>query len=603
MNQESKDKLLSAVRERLAYVRGKIQLALGQQEVRESTMSKDATRMSGSDAIVQRRLIAHFQEQAGNFKQLYPSPYFTFCEFEKDGEIKPMYFGKFSFRDEGIYSWITPAATLRFEKPGPASYMRPDGTVQTGIIHRKDQYLIVDGKVLFFATEGDSYSRELIYQEHFTRQKQGFVLPEVVEQMEKAQDQVVRAEFRGPLVISGPAGSGKTTLALHRVAYLLQSPETAEYFPIDSILVLVQDVGTKEYFSHLLPELGIRGVTIVTFGEWALGILNLPGFTYARQIDMAESERFAYEHAKLSALRSGSKFVSDKKPAQALERFYGLSFTAEQKKLWQQQMETKTFDRFDLTILLQAQLATTGQFTVEKEYYEELKSGKYRKKTSLFPVKNNLMIIDEFQNYLPEQIKILKSTLNHRIDSVVYVGDMAQQTQLGTLRDWKSIDEDIKPERLVTLQKVYRNTKQILTYIRNLGYTVVIPDGIKEGKPVAEQITASVGEEIEFIQQIIPTTVGQTLGILAPEKMYLEEFRKYFSGQESIHCLTFQESQGVEFDVVVLVGITPEFSSTDHLPEAVREEVKKIRKDLLYVALTRAMGELYIVGKNLPKLA
>ena len=46
------------------------------------------------------------------------------------------------------------------------------------------------------------------------------------EQMEKAQDQVIRAHHAGPLVISGPAGSGKTTLALHRVAFLTQSPET-----------------------------------------------------------------------------------------------------------------------------------------------------------------------------------------------------------------------------------------------------------------------------------------------------------------------------------------------------------------------------------------
>lgn len=66
--------------------------------------------------------------------------------------------------------------------------------------------------------------------------------------MEKAQDQVIRASHKGSLVIGGPAGSGKTTLALHRVAYLTQAPETSEFYPTKSIIVFVQDTGTKITF-------------------------------------------------------------------------------------------------------------------------------------------------------------------------------------------------------------------------------------------------------------------------------------------------------------------------------------------------------------------
>jgi len=101
---------------------------------------------------------------------------------------------------------------------------------------------------MFFSKEVEGRARELIYQEHFTNRKTGFMLPEIVAEMEKSQDQVIRAHHEGPLVISGPAGSGKTTLAFHRVAYLTQAPDTALHYREDSIIIFVQDNGTKEYF-------------------------------------------------------------------------------------------------------------------------------------------------------------------------------------------------------------------------------------------------------------------------------------------------------------------------------------------------------------------
>jgi len=275
MQENKKQAILEKTRAHIDYIRKKIIETVEFRETQSDSMKKDARHLLPGDAFAQYRILAHNQENIGNLKQLYPSPYFTRCEFEINGENKIMYFAKFSFSDEKIYSWITPAATLRFENPGTASYTRPDGQIQSGILHSKDQCMIVDGRLIFLSTESTTNPRELIYQENFTRQKSGFILPEVVEQMEKAQDQIVRAPYRGPFLISGPAGSGKTTMALHRVAYLMQSPETAELFTPEAILVLVQDTSTKEYFSHLLPELGIRGVGIITFSEWALSILNL----------------------------------------------------------------------------------------------------------------------------------------------------------------------------------------------------------------------------------------------------------------------------------------------------------------------------------------
>ena len=88
----------------------------------------------------------------------------------------------------------------------------------------------------------------------YARMKGFFVLPEIVSQMEKTQDIVIRACYKNPLLISGPAGSGKTTLALHRIAYLLQAPDTNIIYDTDPAVVFVQDDKTKEYFSKIMDE-------------------------------------------------------------------------------------------------------------------------------------------------------------------------------------------------------------------------------------------------------------------------------------------------------------------------------------------------------------
>ncbi len=248
--------------------------------------------LSDADKIVERELMRYAKKRVGEIEHLKGSPYFVCCDviWEKETEVKRIFFGKFGFTEEEIYSWITPASSMRFENPGEVGHTRPDGQFQKARMIRKDQYMIVDGRIKFLVTETIDAPRELVYQEYFSNRKTGFVLPEILAQMEKAQDQVIRAHHRGPFLISGPAGSGKTTLALHRVAYLVQSPDLASMYARDSIIVFVQDNGTKEYFSHLLPELGIDDVLITTFSEWAFSILNFDA-TYSIRVGTSESER------------------------------------------------------------------------------------------------------------------------------------------------------------------------------------------------------------------------------------------------------------------------------------------------------------------------
>jgi DNA helicase-2/ATP-dependent DNA helicase PcrA len=300
----NKEKLLKQVKSHIDFVRQKIQEKLEVVKMMANQSLRELGKMSPEDQKVYMSLRGNAYKRVAELTHLESSPYFMKTEIvDEKGENKDYFFAKHEFSEQAIYSWVAPVSAIRFENPGKASYKLPNGNIRTVTIKQKEIYMIVDGKVLLFSLETKDNPRELIYQEHFTKQKSDFVLPEIVAQMEKAQDQVIRANHKGSLVISGPAGSGKTTLALHRVAYLTQVPDTAILYSSESILVMVQDNGTKNYFSTLLPSLGINDVKITTFSEWAFKILGLDKYSYTERYGNTEEEKDLYEYGKLKAVR------------------------------------------------------------------------------------------------------------------------------------------------------------------------------------------------------------------------------------------------------------------------------------------------------------
>ena len=306
-----KEKLLNSVRVHIDSTRKKIQEKLEDVRFLANRTLAQFSKLAPEDQMAQMHITLNTQARLEELVHLESSPYFMKCDIiNEEGEYKTYFFGKHEFTENSIYSWIAPIAAIRFENPGVTSFKLPTGEIKPVTIKQKEQYMIVDGKILFFAIESQNNPRELIYQEHFTRQKSEFALPEIVAQMEKAQDQVIRASHKGSLVIGGPAGSGKTTLALHRVAYLTQAPETSEFYPTKSIIVFVQDIGTKNYFSTLLPGLGIHDVQITTFSEWAFSILGLNEYVYQERYGTTDEEKDLYEYS-FSLLKDSTILLYD----------------------------------------------------------------------------------------------------------------------------------------------------------------------------------------------------------------------------------------------------------------------------------------------------
>jgi len=557
----------------------------------------DSRTLASGDQLIEERLREHHQRRLGELDHLAKSPYFVRCQVRLTGDNKltDFYFAKFGFSEEAIYSWVVPASSLRFEEPGPVSYRRPDGLEQTGYLENKQQFMIVDGQIKFMAEESLGSSRQLIHQERLTNRTSGFVLPEIVAQMEKAQDQVIRADHQGPLVISGPAGSGKTTLALHRIAYLAQVPDLAEYYNSDSLLVLVQDQGTRNYFAALLPELGIDNVTVTTFADWALDLLGFKA-NYGYLEQPRNSDWYRYLYVKLEVLSQLA--IADfnlKAPWLSLKKLYQKYFSQEQLAWFERQVEQQLLDRIDLTILLQIQQQQAGRLGKVDDYYIELKNGQLKKQRGFVPVNYSLILVDEFQNYLPAQLKLIRSCVDQKLASMIYVGDLAQQVELATIKDFTVIGEEIKADRRVVLQKVYRNTQEILKYVQKQGYDVDIPVDLKIGQPVQEWLGLSLQELPSKITDFLTNRDDNSVGLLFLSSVDLAKVSKSFSQYPKVHLMTWQQAQGVEFDLVFLIDSLHKELGLSDLSLEQLEELAKIKKDLYYVALTRAIQEMIVI--------
>jgi DNA helicase IV len=607
----SKENLLNNLKDRLKSVQAGI-LHIQEQVKRQAFKSiHEINAQKKEDREHGKYLKQKAQIRLNELKTLEKSPFFSRCNIQyrnvdiRGNNQRIIYFGKYECLEQQIYSWVTPIASIRFDPPGSTTFRLPNGEIRTLDINEKEQYMIVDGKIIFYARETKTEPRELIHQEHFSIKKGAFILPEIIEVMEKAQDAVIRAYHKGPFVISGPAGSGKTTLALHRVAYLVQSPETSSFYPTDTIAVFVQDSGTKEYFSHLLPELGIHNINITTFHEWSMKILNLREIEY--------SMKTYSEFNKLSILkriRAGDSSLHlpkyNKDAFSILKIVYQQSGSTELLLDFEKQKKARELDKIDLTLCLMILRGTLGSLEMHSYSNRAKRGGGTIIKKNKTIIKHPLIIVDEFQNYLPEQLKIFNSCLDSETRSIVYVGDMAQQVQLGTIREWREIDVSIPSDRHVKLEKVYRNTKEILSFINNLGYTVSIPTDLKNGPEVCETIfkTNFKKETINYITELLKDKIEVSIGVIGKGHDDIDYLRVHFDSLISkgkLHVSTILEAQGVEFDIVCIVGIKKGMfthNKKEYIPEEYKCEFLKIQKDSFYIALTRAMNEMHILGES-----
>lgn len=209
--------------------------------------------------------------QWNGMKRLLPSPYFGRVDFQEDGlnASEKVYIGVSSFVDDDgldflIYDWRSPIASLYYDyPPGRAAYVTPTGRIE-GTMTLKRQFQIQNGQIstMFDASEtiGDELLQQVLSKDADSQMKS------IVATIQKEQNAIIRDDKSRMLIVQGAAGSGKTSAALQRVAYLLYKHR--QTIGADQIVLFSPNAMFSSYISTVLPELGEENMQQTTFQEY-----------------------------------------------------------------------------------------------------------------------------------------------------------------------------------------------------------------------------------------------------------------------------------------------------------------------------------------------
>ena len=239
-------------------------------------------------------------KQKHRFEKMKDSPFFGRVDFIFEGEYdpEPFYIGIGNFAERTgmtplIYDWRAPVSGLFYDyDKGPASYEAPAGTI-AGEISSKWQYKIRDGKIIYAFESDTKIDDEILKQE--LGNNGDVKLKNIVRTIQKEQNAIIRNTEDKILVIQGGAGSGKTSIALHRIAYLLYHDR--KYLKSSNVLILSPNSVFADYISHILPELGEENIQEMSFDL----------FAYRELKDTAADCEDKYDH-----LERIMKFPSDR---------------------------------------------------------------------------------------------------------------------------------------------------------------------------------------------------------------------------------------------------------------------------------------------------
>lgn len=253
-----------------------------------------------------------YAKERTRYQKMLDSPYFGRVDFCYEGEEEPevYYIGVGNLAKEHaaqplVFDWRAPVSGLFYDyDKGPAKFTAPMGVLE-GEITRKRQYKIRGGR-LKYVLENEMNIDDEILQQALSEQTDA-KLKSIVTTIQKEQNSIIRDRQHRILVVQGCAGSGKTSVALHRIAYLLY--HNRETLRAAQILVLSPNGVFGDYISHILPELGEENVCEMTFDDYAYRELRIFGEAEDR-CDELERALHGKEHPEAAYKRTRA-FVSE----------------------------------------------------------------------------------------------------------------------------------------------------------------------------------------------------------------------------------------------------------------------------------------------------
>ena len=215
-------------------------------------------------------------KKLSDIKKIKDNPYFARMDFKENSkELEKFYIGKISILDSKtaypiIVDWRAPISNLYYEgKIGKASYDCLGEQIE-GEIFLKRQYIIENQKLKKYININVTGNDELL--QNALEEKADDRLKNIVATIQDEQNKIIRADINSPLIVQGVAGSGKTTIALHRIAYLIYNYE--KEFKPEEFMIIAPTRFFLNYISNILPDLGVNDVRQCTFEDFAYDVIG-----------------------------------------------------------------------------------------------------------------------------------------------------------------------------------------------------------------------------------------------------------------------------------------------------------------------------------------
>ena len=225
---------------------------------------------------IQKRSHEFERKLVDKYEKMISSPYFARMDFTEEGEEKAekCYIGISNLINEDfdflIYDWRAPISSMFYDyEIGSAYYKCPDGIIN-GKISMKRQYKISNGKIDYMFDSNLKIDDEVL-QDILSKSSDN-KMKAIVTTIQREQNKAIRNEKYKNLIVQGPAGSGKTSVALHRIAYLLYKHR--DVITSKNIVIFSPNNIFNDYISNVLPQLGEDNMLQTTFKEYMHKVLE-----------------------------------------------------------------------------------------------------------------------------------------------------------------------------------------------------------------------------------------------------------------------------------------------------------------------------------------
>lgn len=594
-------------------------------------------------------------QSKGNYLQrlfrIQNKPYFGSIRFKEEGseEEDNIYIGITHVEDKldyYVHDWRSPICSMFYDyETGPASYKAPSGIIKGNII-KKRQYIIEDAELKHIFDNdlniSDSLLQEVLAEESSDKMKN------IVNTIQEEQNKVIRNTEDKNLIVEGIAGSGKTSVALHRIAFLLyRIPNLTS----SNVVVFTPNKVFSEYISNVLPELGEDNTYDMTFYDLLCQNINeykdIENFTdfisryYKGNVDNYDMVKYKqsdeiikdinnYINNLLSTIKFNNKLEYDNFIEIDTEELNNmLNYKYNRFPLFERIKEiskriasnnyegsTKNASSIEkkLKELLNIKLDLKDIFNnfYQSEYskYKDKVNDKYLYyedaciflyiKSLLVGFNTNYVIkeivIDEAQDYNKLQYLIIKKTF--KTSNYTILGDTNQTInpyyKYDSLEELTSIFESSK---YITLTKTYRSTGKIIDYtnkILGLNHVTAIRNDKASDIIFRNNITKN-----DFLTDINNLkTISKSIAIITKNDKEAEKV--YNMLKDDLDIMLIDGFGHIKRDLVVVPSYVAKGLEFDSVIIYTDEDNKYQEKDkyLFYVACTRAQHNLIIYNNS-----